>query len=94
MRPDNHPWASFCAGTAGRFIARVQMAGGSGGYFYAAYGDWYDYDPYFEYANVYLQASSELWEAIVFYNVGGYDSYVAGLAAGAAADWCYWAWLF
>ncbi len=37
VRPDNHPWASFCAGTAGRFIARVQMASGGGGYFYANY---------------------------------------------------------
>lgn len=37
VRPDNHPWASFCAGSAGRFIARVQMAGGAGGYFYAVY---------------------------------------------------------
>lgn len=37
VRPDNHPWASFCATQAGRFIARVQMASGAGGYFYAAY---------------------------------------------------------
>jgi len=37
VRPDNHPWASFCAGSAGRFIARVQMASGTGGYFYAVY---------------------------------------------------------
>lgn len=37
VRPDNHPWASFCATTAGRFIARVQMAAGGGGYFYAPY---------------------------------------------------------
>lgn len=37
VRPDNHPWASFCAGQAGRFIARVQMAAGGGGYFYAPY---------------------------------------------------------
>lgn len=37
VRPDNHPWASFCAATAGRFIARVQMAAGAGGYFYAVY---------------------------------------------------------
>lgn len=37
VRPDNHPWASFCAGAAGRFIARVQMAAGAGGYYYAAY---------------------------------------------------------
>ena len=37
VRPDNHPWVSFCAGSAGRFIARVQMASGSGGYFYAPY---------------------------------------------------------
>lgn len=38
VRPDNHPWVSFCANAAGRFIARVQMAGGSGGYFFAPYG--------------------------------------------------------
>ena len=34
---DNHPWVSFCASQAGRFIARVSMASGSGGYFYAHY---------------------------------------------------------
>lgn len=37
VRPDNHPWVSFCAAQAGRFIARVQMTGGGGGYFYAPY---------------------------------------------------------
>ncbi len=37
VRPDNHPWASFCASQAGRFIARVQMASGAGSYYYAAY---------------------------------------------------------
>lgn len=37
VRPDNHPWVSFCVSQNGRFIARVQMASGSGGYFYAAY---------------------------------------------------------
>lgn len=37
VRPDNHPWVSFCAGAAGRFIARVQMASGTGGYFFAPY---------------------------------------------------------
>lgn len=37
VRPDNHPWVSFCANAAGRFIARVQMASGSGGYFFAPY---------------------------------------------------------
>lgn len=37
VRPDNHPWVSFCASAAGRFIARVQMSGGAGGYFYSAY---------------------------------------------------------
>lgn len=37
VRPDNHPWASFCASMGGRFIARVQMAGGAGGYFFANY---------------------------------------------------------
>ncbi|MGE0787664.1 MAG: hypothetical protein AB7S26_18455 [Sandaracinaceae bacterium] len=37
VRPDNHPWVSFCASQAGRFIARAQMAGGSGGYYYVAY---------------------------------------------------------
>jgi hypothetical protein len=37
VRPDAHPWVSFCAAQSGRFIARVQMAGGQGGYFYAIY---------------------------------------------------------
>jgi hypothetical protein len=37
VRPDNHPWVSFCAAAAGRFIARVQMAAGQGGYYYASY---------------------------------------------------------
>ncbi len=37
VRPDNHPWVSFCATQAGRFIARVQMTAGGGGYFYAPY---------------------------------------------------------
>ncbi|HJL17054.1 MAG TPA: hypothetical protein RMH99_15420, partial [Sandaracinaceae bacterium LLY-WYZ-13_1] len=37
VRPDNHPWVSFCAASGGRFIARVQMASGSGGYYYGAY---------------------------------------------------------
>lgn len=37
VRPDNHPWVSFCTAAAGRFIARVQMASGQGGYFYASY---------------------------------------------------------
>lgn len=37
VRPDNHPWTSFCASMGGRFIARVQMAAGGGGYFYANY---------------------------------------------------------
>lgn len=37
VRPDNHPWVSFCAAAGGRFIARVQMVSGAGGYFYAAY---------------------------------------------------------
>ncbi|MBX3272729.1 MAG: hypothetical protein KF729_20880 [Sandaracinaceae bacterium] len=37
VRPDNHPWVSFCAATGGRFIARVQMVSGGGGYYYAAY---------------------------------------------------------
>lgn len=37
VRPDGHPWVSFCAGQAGRFIARVQMVTGGGSYYYAAY---------------------------------------------------------
>ncbi|MBZ0115501.1 MAG: hypothetical protein K8H88_00805 [Sandaracinaceae bacterium] len=37
VRSDAHPWASFCSATAGRFIARVQMTAGQGGYYYAAY---------------------------------------------------------
>ena len=34
VHPDNHPWVSFCAAQTGHFIARVQMAAGSGGYYY------------------------------------------------------------
>ncbi|HHH27645.1 MAG TPA: hypothetical protein ENK57_04780 [Polyangiaceae bacterium] len=34
---DNHPWASFCASQAGRFIARVQMSSGAGTFSYVAY---------------------------------------------------------
>jgi hypothetical protein len=37
VRSDNHPWVSFCAAQAGRFIARVQMRQGSGGFVYTAY---------------------------------------------------------
>lgn len=37
VRPDNHPWVSFCAAQAGRYIVRAQMASGQGGYYYAAY---------------------------------------------------------
>ena len=33
----SHPWLSFCAARAGRFTARVQMARGSGEFFFAPY---------------------------------------------------------
>lgn len=38
VRTDAHPWTSFCAASAGRYIARLQMARGTGGYYYALYG--------------------------------------------------------
>ncbi len=34
---DEHPWVSFCAARAGRFTARLQMANGSGEFFFAPY---------------------------------------------------------
>lgn len=37
VRADSHPWVSFCAARAGRFVARVQMARGDGEYFFAPY---------------------------------------------------------
>lgn len=37
VRPDRHPWVSFCARQAGRYVVRVQMAAGSGAFYYAAY---------------------------------------------------------
>ncbi len=37
VRTDAHPWISFCATTAGRHIARLQMVSGSGSYYYALY---------------------------------------------------------
>jgi hypothetical protein len=64
------------------------------GYVYAAYGDWYDYDPYFETAIVYHDAAADLWEALVFYGVGGTESYNASLRANAASNLCWWAAFF
>jgi hypothetical protein len=37
VQPDEHPWLSFCAARAGRFTARLQMARGSGEFFFAPY---------------------------------------------------------
>jgi hypothetical protein len=37
VNPDPHPWVSFCATESGRYVARLQMVSGSGGYFYALY---------------------------------------------------------
>lgn len=37
VQPDPYPWVSHCPTQGGRFTARVQMARGSGEYFYAAY---------------------------------------------------------
>lgn len=37
VRPDAHPWASFCPAAAGRSIVRVQMAQGVGDYYYIAF---------------------------------------------------------
>jgi hypothetical protein len=34
---DEHPWVSFCAQRGGRFVIRLQMARGSGEYFFAPY---------------------------------------------------------
>ncbi len=34
---DEHPWVSFCAARGGRFVIRLQMARGSGEYFFAPY---------------------------------------------------------
>ena len=34
---DEHPWVSFCAARGGRFVIRLQMATGSGEYFFAPY---------------------------------------------------------
>ncbi len=35
--PDPRPWATICPATAGRVIARLQMASGGGEYYYAVY---------------------------------------------------------
>jgi hypothetical protein len=35
--PDSHPWVTACPGQAGRAIARLDMASGSGEYYYAVY---------------------------------------------------------
>ncbi len=37
VRPDAHPWASVCPPAAGPYVARLQMARGSGEYYYAVY---------------------------------------------------------
>lgn len=37
VQPDPYPWVAHCPSQGGRFTARVQMARGSGEYFYAAY---------------------------------------------------------
>jgi len=37
VRTDAHPWISFCAAQGGRHIARLQMARGTGSYYYALY---------------------------------------------------------
>jgi len=37
VRPDEHPWATVCPGTAGTLIVRLQMLRGQGEYYYAAY---------------------------------------------------------
>ncbi|UJR85545.1 hypothetical protein [Sandaracinus amylolyticus] len=37
VRPDEHPWVSFCAARPGRFVARIQMARGQGEFFFAPY---------------------------------------------------------
>ncbi len=34
---DEHPWVSFCAARGGRFVIRLQMASGTGEYFFAPY---------------------------------------------------------
>ena len=35
--PDAHPWVDFCAPAAGRYLARLQMVGGTSETYYAAY---------------------------------------------------------
>jgi hypothetical protein len=35
--PDSHPWVTTCPGIDGRAVARLQMASGSGEYYYAVY---------------------------------------------------------
>lgn len=37
VAPDAHPWVSFCAARGGRFVARIQMAGSGGEFFFAPY---------------------------------------------------------
>jgi hypothetical protein len=37
VNPDPHPWATLCPPSGGRYIVRLQMAEGSGEYYYAAY---------------------------------------------------------
>ncbi len=37
VRPDPHPWVHHCSETPGRFLARLQMASGSGEFYYAVF---------------------------------------------------------
>lgn len=37
VRPDEHPWVSFCVARAGRFVVRLQQVRGAGEYFFAPY---------------------------------------------------------
>lgn len=37
VQPDSTPWVSFCPRQQGRYIVRLQMSSGQGGYYYLAY---------------------------------------------------------
>jgi len=37
VRPDEHPWVTFCAARGGRFVVRVQQVSGAGEFFIAPY---------------------------------------------------------
>lgn len=37
VRPDEHPWVTFCAARGGRFVARIQQVTGTGEFFFAPY---------------------------------------------------------